>query len=87
EDAKFQETLTNYNKKVLQAVQEVTNAMEAYDLYREQKSLRLESVNASVRAFNISLTQYENGQISFERLLNSVEKMTRSEDSYAQIKG
>ncbi len=87
EDARFQETLTNYNKKVLQAVNEVTNALEAYDLYLEQKSLRLQSVNSSIRAFNISMTQYENGQISFERLLNSVEKMTRAEDSYANIKG
>ncbi len=87
EDAKFQEALTNYNKKVLQAVNEVTNALEAYDLYLEQKSLRLQSVNSSIRAFNISMTQYENGQISFERLLNSVEKMTRAEDSYATIKG
>ncbi|PFG58500.1 outer membrane protein TolC [Vibrio sp. ES.051] len=87
EDARFQETLTNYNKKVLQAVNEVTNAIEAYDLYLQQKDLRLQSVNASIRAFNISMTQYENGQISFERLLNSVEKMTRAEDSYATIKG
>ncbi len=87
EDARFQETLTNYNKKVLQAVNEVTNALEAYDLYLDQKSLRLQSVNSSIRAFNISMTQYENGQISFERLLNSVEKMTRAEDSYATIKG
>ncbi|TOM64191.1 hypothetical protein CGH75_01535, partial [Vibrio parahaemolyticus] len=87
EDARFQETLTNYNKKVLQAVNEVTNAIEAYDLYLQQKDLRLQSVNSSIRAFNISMTQYENGQISFERLLNSVEKMTRAEDSYAQIKG
>lgn len=87
EDAKFQETLTNYNKKVLQAVNEVTNALEAYELYLEQKSLRLQSVNSSIRAFNISMTQYENGQISFERLLNSIEKMTRAEDSYATIKG
>ncbi|WP_199455162.1 TolC family protein [Vibrio owensii] len=87
EDARFQETITNYNKKVLQAVNEVTNALEAYDLYLEQKSLRLQSVNSSIRAFNISMTQYENGQISFERLLNSVEKMTRAEDSYATIKG
>lgn len=72
---------------MLQAVNEVTNAIEAYDLYLQQKDLRLQSVNSSIRAFNISMTQYENGQISFERLLNSVEKMTRAEDSYAQIKG
>ncbi|MFA0085738.1 efflux transporter outer membrane subunit [Vibrio sp. 10N.261.51.F12] len=87
EDARFQETITNYNKKVLLAVQEVTNALEAYELYQEQQALRLQSVDSSIRAFNISMTQYENGQISFERLLSSLEKMTRSEDSYAQIKG
>ncbi|EEX94505.1 outer membrane protein [Vibrio orientalis CIP 102891 = ATCC 33934] len=87
EDARFQETLTNYNKKVLQAVNEVTNALDAYDLYLKQQSLRLQSVNSSIRAYNISMTQYENGQISFQRLLSSVEKMTRAEDSYASIKG
>jgi len=87
EDARFQETLTNYNKKVLQAVQEVSNALESYQWYQQQKQLQLNSVNASLRAFNISMIQYENGQITFERLLNSVEKMTRSEDSYALIKG
>ncbi|BAJ00570.1 TolC family protein [Shewanella violacea] len=87
EDARLQEALIGYNKKVLLAVQEVSGALESYSLYREQKALRMSSVNASVRAFNISMTQYENGQIGFERLLNSVEKMTRSEDSYAQIKG
>ncbi|MGF1759764.1 TolC family protein [Photobacterium sagamiensis] len=87
EDARFQETLTSYNKKVLQAVQEVSNALESYQWYQQQKQLQLNSVNASLRAFNISMIQYENGQITFERLLNSVEKMTRSEDSYALIKG
>lgn len=87
EDARFQETLTNYNKKVLLAVNEVTNALDAYDLYLKQQALRLQSVNSSIRAYNISMTQYENGQISFQRLLSSVEKMTRAEDSYASIKG
>lgn len=87
EDARFQETLTNYNKKVLLAIQEVGNSLSSYQYYQTQEALRLKAVNASVRAFNISMTQYENGQINFERLLSSVEKMTRSEDSHAQTKG
>lgn len=87
EDARFQETLTNYNKKVLLAIQEVGNSISSYQYYQTQEALRLKAVNASVRAFNISMTQYENGQINFERLLSSVEKMTRSEDSHAQTKG
>lgn len=68
-------------------MQEVTNALESYQLNQVQKKLAFRSVDASVRAYNISLTQYENGQISFERLLNSLEKMTRSEDAYAVVKG
>ncbi|WP_377930618.1 TolC family protein [Alkalimarinus sediminis] len=87
EDARFQETLTNYNKKILQAIQEVGDSLSSYQYYQTQEALRLKAVNASVRAFNISMTQYENGQINFERLLSSVEKMTRSEDSHAQTKG
>lgn len=87
EDARFQEALTNYNKKVLLAIQEVSNSLSSYQLYQTQEALRLKAVNAAVRAFNISMTQYENGQINFERLLSSVEKMTRSEDSHAQTKG
>lgn len=87
QDARFQETLTNYNKQVLLAVQEVSTALSAYQLNQTQKTLAFNSVDASVRAYNISLTQYENGQISFERLLNSLEKMTRSEDAYAIVKG
>ena len=87
EDARFQEALTNYNKKVLLAIQEVSNSLSSYQFYRRQEALRLKAVNSAVRAFNISMTQYENGQINFERLLSSVEKMTRSEDSHAQTKG
>lgn len=87
EDARFQETLTNYNKKVLLAIQEVSNSLSSYQFYLTQKALRLKAVKASVRAFNISMTQYDNGQINFERLLSSVEQMIRSEDSHAQTKG
>ncbi len=87
EDARLQEALVQYNKKLLQAISEVSSALSGYGLLKEQQGLRLSSVNTSIRAFNISMTQYENGQIGFERLLNSVDKMTRSEDSYAQVKG
>ena len=87
QDARFQETLTNYNKQVLLAVQEVSTALSSYQLNQTQKTLAFNSVDASVRAYNLSLTQYENGQINFERLLSSLEKMTRSEDAYAIVKG
>ena len=87
EDARFQESVSNYNQKVLQAVQEVSNAMVAYQYSVEQSGYNYSGVNASIRAFNISSTQYNNGLVTYQRLLSTVEKMTLREDAYAQTRG
>ncbi|ROS00141.1 outer membrane protein TolC [Sinobacterium caligoides] len=87
QDALFQASLTHYNQTVLDAVVEVDNAVEAYQRLNQQLQYNRASVEASVRAFNISMRQYENGLVSYQRLLSTVEKMTRNEDNYAQIKG
>ena len=87
EDARFQESLSNYNQQVLQAVQEVSNALVAYRYSVEQSEYNFSGVNASIRAFNISSTQYNNGLVTYQRLLSTVEKMTLREDAYAVTKG
>lgn len=87
EDARFQESVSNYNQKVLQAVQEVSNALIAYQYSVEQSGYNFSGVNASIRAFNISSTQYNNGLVTYQRLLSTVEKMTLREDAYAQTRG
>ena len=87
QDAKFQETLTNYNKKVLQAVGEVSNALNGYRLTKEQLKLNKQAIEATTRAYTLSVTQYENGLVTYQRLLSTVESLTRNEDAYAQIKG
>lgn len=87
QDAKFQESLTNYNKKVLSAVNEVSDALSGYRLTKEQLELNKKTVQASKRAVEISMTQYENGMTGYERLLTAIEKLVRDEDIYAQIKG
>ncbi len=87
QDALFQESLNNYNKKVLLAVQEVSNAVNGYRLTQKQLSLNAMAIDATVRAFNLSMTQYNNGLVTYQRLLSTVEKLTRNEDAYAQIRG
>jgi len=87
QDALFQESLNNYNKKVLLAVQEVSNAMNGYRLTQKQLELNAMAIDATVRAFNLSMTQYNNGLVTYQRLLSTVEKLTRNEDAYAQIRG
>jgi outer membrane protein TolC len=87
EDARFQESLTNYNLQVIQAVQEVSNAMIAYQYTLNRSKYDFSAVQASIRAFNISANQYNNGLVSYQRLLSTVEKMTLREDIYAQTRG
>lgn len=87
EDAAFQESLSNYNQQVLRAVQEVSNAVSGYRNTVARSVDDYEAVKASIRAFNISANQYNNGLVSYQRLLSTVEKMTLREDVYAQTRG
>jgi outer membrane protein TolC len=87
EDALFQESLTNYNQSVLEAVREVSNALEAYRYSVDKSEYDFKAVEASIRAFNISANQYNNGLVTYQRLLSTVEKMTLREDVYAVTRG
>ena len=87
EDARFQESLTNYNQQVLQAISEVSNALEGYRYTLERSEYDYGAVRAAIRAFNISANQYNNGLVTYQRLLSTVEKMTLREDAYAQTRG
>jgi len=86
-DAAFEESLVNYNKKVLSAVSEVSNALNGYRFTKEQQKENKKSVSATARAFNLSMIQYNDGLVSYQRLLSTVETLTRQQDQYAQIKG
>ena len=87
EDALFQQSLNNYNQSVLDAIREITDALDAYRNSVQKSEYDFKAVEASVRAFNISANQYNNGLVGYERLLSTVEKMTLREDAYAQTRG
>lgn len=87
QDARFEESLVNYSKKVLQAASEVSNALNGYLLTQKQLEEREEALKATVRAFNISVTQYHDGLVSYQRLLSTVEKLTFAQDAYARTRG
>ena len=83
----FEESLVNYNKTVLSAVTEVSDALNSYILTEKQQVENRKAVDATVRAFNISVIQYNDGLVSYQRLLTTVEKLTSTQDRYATIKG
>ncbi|MEA3433635.1 MAG: TolC family protein [Campylobacterota bacterium] len=87
QDAVFEESLVNYNKTVLSAVSEVSDALEGYIWTKKQQVENRKAVDATVRAFNISVIQYNDGLVNYQRLLTTVEKLTSTQDRYATIKG
>ena len=87
QDAIFEESLVNYNKSVLKAVSEVSDALHGYALTKKQQEENKKAVAATVRAFNISVVQYNDGLVNYQRLLTTVEKLTTTQDRYANIKG
>jgi len=87
QDAIFEESLVNYNKAVLSAVSEVSDALHGYILTKQQQEENRKAVDATVRAFNISVVQYNDGLVNYQRLLDTVEKLTATQDRYAVIQG
>jgi len=87
QDAIFEESLVNYNKTVLSAVNEVENALSGYVLTKKQHEENKKAVEATIRAFNLSVIQYNDGLVSYQRLLTTVEKLTSTQDRFASIKG
>ena len=86
-DARLEEALVNYSKKVLQATRDVSDALHAYISAKEQLKERKKALEATVRAFNISVRQYHDGLVSYQRVLSTVEKLTFTQDVYAQVRG
>jgi outer membrane protein TolC len=86
-DALFEERLAAYNKTVLKALGEVSNAAEGYRLLGRQIAENTRALKAVLRAFNLSATQYNDGLVGYQRLLTSVEQLTRTQDLHAQLRG
>lgn len=87
EDARFEEAMLGYNKTLLRAINELSNAINGYNYTKEQLSENKKALQATLRAFNLSSRQYNDGLVSYQRLLSTVEKLTLTQDAYAQIKG
>ena len=86
-DASFEEAMLAYNKAVLNAMSEVSNSLNGYIYTKMQLEENQKALKATLRAFNLSAKQYNDGLVSYQRLLSTVEKLTLTQDIYAQIKG
>ncbi|WP_205749337.1 efflux transporter outer membrane subunit [Desulfopila sp. IMCC35008] len=87
QDARYQQTILNYQNSVLNAAREVEDAIQTFSRTFQEAELVRQAVATSKKSTELSLLQYEEGLADYLRVLDSTRSLTLREDQYAQIKG
>ena len=87
QDARLQQLLVNYQDTVNKASREVEDALVAFLNTREQTRLLAESVSAYKRAVDLSLIQYREGLVDYQRVLDALRFLTRQQDRLTETSG
>ena len=87
QDARFQEVIANYKDTVLSACRDVEDAATTYLKAHEQVPLRTESAEASKRALEVAMSQYEKGGMAFSEILQAAVYRMAEEDAAIEARG
>ena len=81
EDARFQELAVNYEDTVLRAAQEVEDAMVGFLQSQNAVFFLADAVKASNRSVDLSLIQYREGLVDYQRVLDTQRDLTTQQDN------
>jgi len=87
EDARFQQLVVTYKNTVLSAQREVEDALVAYARSGEEEQFLKNSVTAAERSVDISLLQYREGIVDYQRVLDSQRFLATQSDRLAAVSG
>jgi NodT family efflux transporter outer membrane factor (OMF) lipoprotein len=87
EDARFQQLAVDYENTVLQAVQEVEDAMIAYLRTQDQVTFLADAVAAYKSSVDLSMLQYREGMVDFQRVLDAQQNLVRQQDNLVTTTG
>jgi len=87
EDARFQELAVNYEDVVIRAAQEVEDAMVGFLNSQVAVSYLADAVKASKRSVDLSLIQYREGLVDYQRVLDTQRDLSRLEDDLVATAG
>jgi outer membrane protein TolC len=87
QDARFQESLIDYQQTVLKAQQEVEDNLAAFLRSQEQVQALTESVTAAQNSLNLAVIQYREGITDFTTVLTAQVSLLNSQDNLARAKG
>ena len=80
QDARFQQVIVQYQNTVLNAAREVEDAIAGFLRSQDENAFLESSVQASKRAVDISLLQYREGLVDYQRVLSAQSFLTRQQD-------
>ena len=87
EDAILQQLVVAYKDTVLNAQREVEDGMVAFVRSREEEQLLKDSVAAAQRAVTISMIQYREGLVDYQRVLDSQRFLATQENRLTEVSG
>jgi NodT family efflux transporter outer membrane factor (OMF) lipoprotein len=87
QDAKFQESLVDYQNTVLKAQQEVENGIAVFVKSREQAAFLQQSVKAAEGAMRIAMLQYRQGIADFTTVLTAEQNLYQAQNNLAIATG
>jgi len=87
QDARYQQTILDYQNTVLNAAREVEDSMKDLVLSRREAAYVRESVETAQRSTDLSTLQYKEGLTDYQRVLDSIRSLTLRQDDYARTKG
>ena len=87
EDARFQQLAVNYENTVLRAVLEVEDGITGFIRTQEEEGLLSEGVDAAKRSVDLSLLQYGDGLVNYQRVLDSQRFLMDQQELLTTTKG
>ncbi len=87
QDARFQQLVVNYQNTVLRAAQEVEDAMVAFLRKQQEVFFLSDSVEAAKRSVELSMIQYREGLVSYQRVLDTQRFQTQEQDLFTSTTG
>ena len=81
EDARFQELAVNYEDTVLRAAQEVEDAMVGFLQSQNKVGFLADSVKAAKRSVDLSMIQYREGLVDYQRVLDTQRDLALQQDN------
>lgn len=87
QDARLQQSLVNYQNAVLRAAREVEDSLTGLVNDRRQLILVEQAVDASIRSVDLSMLQYREGLVDFQRVLDTQRGLSSAQDRLAEVRG